>query len=273
MCLKSLLILILVAFLSIGCAAQKPIDLKDEKPPEPPKEKKSKIKIKKLSVKEKLKYYFISREVKPSVIVNNVTDSMLKNGEEVVNIADHKVVWDFSSDKETKIKIDGDAFSLKNQKTLNIVDSDKASVDFTNDWDQIKLFEFGDRKLIGISMVNNPCTGIGCRVMNYLIYDLKTKNKTFFGTYRFALDREFGLFDFGNDGTLDFLSGTYDDGNDGKGIEFKNIYQIFTMDDKGFFHVQTDIKGKPYFMKRVYKEDDYEEIDAKFEHYWIEEIK
>ena len=135
------------------------------------------------------------------------------------------------------------------------------------------MFEFGDRKLIGISMVNTPCTGIGCRVMNYLIYDLKTKTKNFFGTYRFALDREFGLFDFDNDGTLDFLSGTYEGKSEGIGIEFANIYQIFTMDDKGLFHLQTDSKRKPYFMKRVYKEDDYEEVDKKFEHYWIEEIK
>jgi hypothetical protein len=72
---------------------------------------------------------------------------------------------------------------------------------------------------------------------------------------------------------LDFLSGTYDDGNDGKGIEFKNIYEIFTMDDAGIFRLQLDKKGKPYFMKRVYKEEDYEEIDRKFEHNWIEEIK
>ncbi len=225
-----------------------------------------------MQVEERLKYYFRGREIRPAIIVNNISDSMLKNGEEVINISSHKVIWNHSS-KETIIKIDNDSFSLKDQKTLNIVDNDKEDVDFANDWDQIKLFEFGDRKLIGISMTNTPCTGIGCRVMFYLIYDLKTKNKSFFGTYRFSLDREFGLFDFGNNGTLDFLSGTYDDGNDAKGLEFKNIYQIFTMDEKGIFHPQTDNKGKSYFMKRVYKEDDYEEIDGKFEHYWIEEIK
>lgn len=266
--LKSLCILLLF----INCTAQKAIEIKDEKPPEPPKEKNKRIKFRKLSVEENLKYYFRSREIKPSIIVNNVTDSMLKDGDEVINISNHEVVWTHS-DKETKIKIDDDSFSLKNQKTLNIVETEKGDVDFTDDWDQIKLFEFGDRKIIGISMMSTPCTGIGCRVMNYLIYDLKTKNKNFFGTYRFALDREFGLFDFGNDGTLDFLSGTYDGKSEGIGTEFSNIYQIFSMDDKGVFHLQTDNKGKSYFMKRFYKEDDYEEIDKKFEHYWIEEIK
>ena len=272
MYLKLILGLMLVVFLSIGCSAQKPIELKDEKPPEPPKEKTKKIKTRKLSVEENLKYYFRSREIKPAIIFNNLFDGLREEREEVINILNHKVVW-LHSFKETKIKIDDDVFSLKDQKTLNIVEDDKQDVDFANDWDQIKLFMFGDRELIGISMVNNPCTGIGCRVVDYLIYDLKTKSKNFFGTYRFALDRDFGLFDFGNDGTLDFLSGTYDDRNDGKGLEFANIYQIFSMDDKGIFHLLTDKKGKPYFMKRVYKEDNYEEIDRKFEHYWIEEVK
>lgn len=222
MYLKLFLNVFIILLLIINVAAQKPVELHSDKPPEPPKEKSKKIKFKKLSVEENLKYYFRGREIKPAIIVNNIYDSMLKEGDEVINISNYKVVRTHSS-KETKIKIDDDIFSLKDQKTLNVVNDNKENVDFANDWDQIKLFEFGDRKLIGISMVNNPCTGIGCRVMFYLIYDLKTKNKSFFGTYRFLLDREFGLFDFGNDGTLDFLSGTYDDGNDGKGIEFKNI--------------------------------------------------
>ncbi len=272
MYLKVILNLVFILLLLTNCTAQKPIELKDEEPPESSKENSNQLKSRKLSVEENLEYYFRGREIRPAFIVNNISDSMLKDREEVINISSHKIVWNFSF-KETKIKIDDDVFSLKNQKTLNILDGDKEDVDFANDWDQIKLFELGDRKLIGISMVNSPCTGIGCRVMFYLIYDLKTKSKSFFGTYRFLLDREFGLFDFGNDGTLDFLSGTYDDGNDGKGIEFKNIYQIFTMDEKGIFHLQTDNMKKSYFMNRIYKEDDYEEIDEKFEHYWIEEIK
>ena len=88
------------------------------------------------------------------------------------------------------------------------------------------------------------------------------------------LDREFGLYDFGNDGTLDFLSGTYDDENDGEYTEFQNIYEIFTMNDDGSFHLHQDKKGKPYFMTRFYKDDiDYEEIDKKFQSNWIEEIR
>jgi hypothetical protein len=243
-------------------------------PPAPPKEeKRRKFKVPKMSVKERLRGYFYGREIRPAIIINNLYDGVRDEREETIDISTHKVVW-FHSFKETRIKINGDLFSLENQKTLNFVrDNDKEEVDFVNQWNQIKLFKFDDRELIGISMYNDPCTGIGCRVKMYLIYDLKTKTKNFFGTYRFLLDREFGLFDFGNDGSLDFLSGTYNDGNDGKGIEFKNIYEIYTMDDTGIFRLQLDQKGKPYFMKRIYKEENYEEINKKFEHNWIEEIK
>jgi hypothetical protein len=275
--MRTLLMLFFITLLSaFNIAAQnsriKPIKL-DDKPPEPPKEKRKNLKIKKKSVEELLKGYFYGREIRPAIIINNLYDGVRDEREETIDISTHKIVW-FHSFKETRIKIDDDIFSLEDKKTLNFVtEKDSDDVDFANNWDQIKLFKFGDRELLGISMSNNPCTGIGCRVMMYLIYDLETKSKNFFGAYRFLLDREFGLFDFGNDGSLDFLSGTYDDGNDGKGVEFQNIYEIFTMNDNGIFRLQLDRKGKPYFMKRVYKEDDYEEIDSKFRQNWIEEIK
>ena len=165
-------------------------------------------------------------------------------------------------------------FLSKVKKTLNFVQEKRTdNVDFANKWDQIKFFKFGDRELIGISMYNDPCTGIGCRVQMILIYDLKTKTANFFGTYRFLLDREFGLFDFGNDGTLDFLSGTYKSESEGISNGFYNVYEIFTFRNTGVFQLKLNRNRKPYFMKRIYKEEYYEEVDEKFEYDWIEEIK
>lgn len=218
-------------------------------------------------IEEKLKYYFYGREIKPSIIVNNTERNQTE-----IKLEKNKIKW-IRSEKETKVKINGDLFTLKKQKTLNNVEDEKGDVDFADNWEQIKLFKFGDRQLIGISMVSEHCTGIGCSVEMYLIYDLKTKTKNFFGTYRFLLDREFGLFDFKNDGKLDFLSGTYIGESDGVAVEIQNIYEIFTMDETGNFRLQSDNKDNKYFMKRVYKADDYKEIDNKFEQNWIEEIK
>lgn len=246
------------------------VPLPEPEPPEPPK---FNYKTPKMSVEKKLKFYFRHTQIKPAIIFNNLYIGRREERKEEIKVLNHTVIW-FHSFKETKVKINDELISLKNKKTLNAVwGENKDKVDFANNWDQIKFFKFGDRELIGISMFNDPCTGIGCRVQMILIYDLKTKTANFFGTYRFLLDREFGLYDFGNDGRLDFLSGTYK--GEGEGIidGFHNIYEIFTLKNSGLFQLKSNRNGKPYFIKRVYKEENYEEIDEKFEHDWIEEIK
>lgn len=145
------------------------------------------------------------------------------------------------------------------------------AVDFADNWEQIKFYKFGDRQLIGISMGNEPCTGVGCSVAFQLIYDLKTKSKTFFGTYR--IEREVNLYDFKNDGTLDYLGKTYTGGSDSVAKEINNIYKLYTMDEKGSFRLQLDKNQKPYIIKRIFEAESYEEIDNKFDANWIEEIR
>ena len=124
-------------------------------------------------------------------------------------------------------------------------------------------------------MYNDPCTGIGCRVQMFLIYDLKTKTANFFGTYRFFLDREFGLFDFRKDGSLDFLSGTYDGESEGLGNDFRNRYEVFTMNRAGVFQLQLNKEGTQLFVckeltaKTNYKAHRHSKLSNT---YWMEEI-
>lgn len=274
-----------LVFLSIlaSCAVQQAqittpktiptVPLPEPEPPEPPEAPKFNYKPPKMSVEKKLKFYFRRTEIKPEIIFNNLYFGRREERKEEIKLLNHRVIW-FHSFKETKVKINDHLISLKDKKTLNNVWGEgKDNVDFTNKWNQIKFFKFGDRELIGISMHNDPCTGIGCRVQMTLIYDLKTKTANFFGTYRFLLDREFGLYDFGNDGKLNFLSGTYEGESEGINDWFLNKYEMFTLNNDGVFQLQSNGKGDPYFMKRVYKEENYEKIDEKFEYEWIEEIR
>ncbi len=275
-----ILVLLSIPFF-VACSVQKAqvttpkpiptVPLPETNPPEPPEAPKFNYKPPKLSVEDKLELYFRRTEIRPAIVFNNLYSGRREERKEEIKVSIHTVIW-FHSFTETKIKINDELISLKNKKTQNNVwGEDKDNVDFADNWDQIKFFKFGDRELIGISMFSDPCTGTGCRVQMILIYDLKTKIANFFGTYRFLLDREFGLFDFGNDGKLDFLSGTYES----KGIsdEFQNTYEIFTLSSAGVFQLQLNKAGKPYYMKRVYEEENYEEVDEKFEYDWIEEIK
>jgi len=243
------------------------IPVLEDQIPEPPKdEKKFQPAQIKESVEKKLENYLYGREIVPSIIVNNTEGDQTK-----INLENTIVEW-IRGEKETKIKINGDLFSLKDQKTINDFENGrKEDVDFANDWEQIKFYKFGERKIIGISMGNEPCTGIGCSVAFQLIYDLKTKHKTFFGTYR--IEREVNLYDFKNDGTIDYLGKTYIGESDGVAKEVSNLYKLYPMDEKGIFHLQLDKNQNPYFIKRFFEAESYSEIDKKFEANWIEEIK
>ncbi len=266
-----LFILICFVLFSICFAQQKkvaPIPIGDEHPPKPLVEKPKKTQRKyKQTVEEKLKSYFYGREIIPSIIVNNTERDQTK-----INLENNIVEW-IRNENETKVRINDDIFTLKDKKTINGLQDENnfESVDFANDWEQIKLYKFGERQLIGISMDNEPCTGIGCSVAFQLIYDLKTKSKTFFGTYR--IEREVNLYDFKNDGTIDYLGKTYSGGSDSVAKEISNVYKLYSIDEKGVFHLQLNNKQTPYFIKRTFEPEDYSEIDGKFEANWIEEIK
>jgi hypothetical protein len=45
------------------------------------------------------------------------------------------------------------------------------------------------------------------------------------------------------------------------------------MDENGNFKPRSDKDGKKYFFKKTFKEKNYKELDTRFIHNWIEEIK
>lgn len=225
-----------------------------------------------MSVKERLEYYFLGRELKPWYIVNNPDWDKEKSD---TTVGGHRIKWTSSHKEQTTIDIDGDHFTLENKISLNKLDEgwtgENSEAVFGNSWRQIKLYDLGGRQLIGISMGYHPCTGIGCSVDFFLVYDLKTKNKSFFGSYR--IDHEVRLYDFGNDGTIDFLASTYNDQNYYQTGEIEQTYIQYIMDENGNFKIASDKNGKKYFFKRTFKGKNYKELDKKFVHNWIEEIK
>lgn len=220
----------------------------------------------KAPIEKRLERYFYKNEIRPLIAISNT-----KGNQTEIHLANNKIRW-ISDNKETKIKINNDLFTLEDKLSINSADEDrKINGYIANNWDEIKLFNFNGRKLIGIRMGNDPCTGLMCSVCFYLIYDLKTKSKNFFGTFR--TEQDVRLFDFENDGTIDYLSTTYI-GNVNS-VEAQYVYELFTLDEKGNFNIQEDRSNQPYFIKRTFKVNGYEivkEIDEKFEQNWIEKI-
>lgn len=214
------------------------------------------------SDRDNLDNYFEEHELKPVLVVNNPNDN-----ETSIQLSKHKIEW-IDTDDETKIKINNDVFSLRDKATINIVwDDDKDSVDLANNWDEMKLYNFNGRELIGIRMSFHPCTGLGCGVSYFLIYDPRTKTKNFFGTFR--IDNTLALYDFKNDDKLDYLSKTFKgDAHGSKPMEF--IYELYSMENNGQFVQQKNVAGQPYQIKHTTFPNDTTKADT-YEKRWFYE--
>lgn len=211
----------------------------------------------------KLDYYFDLYEVNPSIAVYNNEGNQTE-----VQLAKHAIKW-LNTDDETKIKIDNDLFTLKDKATINIVWDNNDSVDFANNWDEMKLYKIKDRELIGIRMSFEPCTGLGCSVNYFLIYDLRTKTKNYFGTFR--TDNKLALYNFNNDDKLDYLSKTFNgDAHGSTPMEF--IYELYSMEENGHFVQQQNGSGQAYQIRQTTFPNDTTKSET-FEQRWITEIK
>ncbi|MES2593666.1 MAG: hypothetical protein V4608_17415 [Bacteroidota bacterium] len=215
------------------------------------------------NINDKLTRHFELYRIKPCIEINNT-----EGHQTYIELANHKIKW-FDADDETKIKIDNDLIPLKDKATLNVVWDNRDSVDFANNWDEIKLYKHNGKEYIGIRMSFAPCTGLGCSVEYFLIYDVATKTKNFFGTFRTYDELE--LFDFSNDDKVDYVSKTYrGDSHGSTPIEF--IYELYSMDAKGHFREQKDSKGLTYQIKQITFPNDTTKTDELTER-WITKLK
>ncbi len=222
------------------------------------------------SVEYKLNHYFSRHEETPSIVLNNTEEKPnIEESEDEIKLLNYKIKW-IKAEKQTQVKIGGELISLKGKKTINPVWNDgKDTLDYIYSWNQIKLYKLADREIIGIRMKYAICSGLSCSIDYFLIYDTKTKSKNFFGTFR--TDNELNFYNLGN-GEMSYVSKTYLGESDGIAKEVSNIYELYTLDEKGVFNRRKDEKQKTYFLKRTFKADDYAEFDEKFEQNWIKKI-
>jgi hypothetical protein len=215
------------------------------------------------NINDRLKGHFDLYRLEPSIEINNTEGNQTD-----IPLSNHRIKW-LDSEDETKIKIDNDLFTLKDKTTLNIVWQNKDSVDFANNWDEIKLFKHNDKEYIGIRMSFAPCTGLGCSLEYFLIYDVATKSKNFFGTFR--TDDALELFDFSNEHKVDYVSKTFrGDAHGSTPMEF--IYELYSMDTNGYFKEQKDNDGLTYQINHTTFPNDTTKTDKLTEH-WITTIK
>lgn len=153
------------------------------------------------------------------------------------------------------IKINSDKLHIKNLKTINPrVDSERQEM-FCNSLKKIKLYKFNNDEIIFLELASYPCTGLGCSVSDYLIYDLKNKQVNLFGNFRTA-DLDFYNFPF--DKKLNYIS-TESQGDLHEAAQVHYISRIYSMDNKGRFQLTKDSRGKEYYFEIITFPDDVTE--------------
>jgi hypothetical protein len=230
------------------------------------KDTKTKATLPEKSIHNKLKEYFDSREITPSVIVNNVNANIYPEDETIL-LSNHKIIW-VDKNNQIKLKIDSDEFTLEDKVTLNVVWGEgNDSINFANSWEEIKLFKVNERELIGIKMSFQPCTGLGCGVDYYLIYDVQTKVKSFFGNFR--TDDELRLYKLSKDNKVNFLSKSfYGDAHGSTPVDI--VYELYSLAEDGKFENAKDLTGQKYFLKHTTFPND--SVPETLEQHWMIKI-
>jgi len=206
------------------------------------------------SISERLRDHFDRYEIRPDLVVNNNEDfGVVKSQTRTTMLADHRIVWITKANRKevaSSIRIDNETISLKDKVSFNNADGDhKIDLDLVNDWDQIRLYKLGDHEIIGITLISLNCTGLMCGVSAQVLYEVKTKSKTFFGSYR--NDSEVKLFRYEQDDTPYFVAMNFD--GDPHGVTTPTIvsYDLYKLESSGQFRTQKDTVGNKYFIKHT----------------------
>lgn len=231
----------------------------------------------------RLDKYFREREFKPSVLINNQDHGWTRKEYQKFDLNGEILEWfDENSDTRSNVRlvINKENISLKAGKTVNRPEGDtQFDLNMVDGWVQIRLFEIGDQKLIGIELAPKICTGLSCSVGMQLWYELNTKRITLFGSFK--TDSEPRLFQFDRDGAITFVSKNFDgDLHNSNGPITVTYTPYFLLKDG--FTAGKDRKNKEYFIKHTYYPD-IEEINGKWkpksglpvdiiEQHWFEDV-
>lgn len=206
------------------------------------------------SIDERLRNHFERFEERPTQIINNTEGISVRSRATNIRLGDHKIEWIETVDKKgvraAEIKVNGDLIKFNGLESINNIDEDsKIEVNWVNSWHQIRLYKLGDRDLITVEMIQQGCTGIGCGVSVQLIYDLKTKTKSFFGTYR--TDSQARLFRFTSEVEYFFVSKSFTGDPHGVTRPAVVTYELYALRPNGQFQLQKTPGGNRYFIKHT----------------------
>ena len=195
----------------------------------------------------------------------------------------YKVEWNNAITKNyvrSSVRVDGELITLSDKFTANYPDGEPIKLDFVGRWDQIKLYELDDQAVLAISMTAQQCTGLMCSLGAQFWYDLKSKQKTFFGTYRTSPD--VNLYRFPKDERLYTISAAFDGNPHGVTGASTVTYSLYELSQDGTFSIRKDRSAKNYFIRHTIFPDNelsganvrkrkHQKFDC-LEHNWLEPL-
>ena len=203
--------------------------------------------------------YLANKTIEPTVVYNC-------DGRESFTLTDHQFSWE-KLDKGIKIWIDGHLIETSKMITANPVWGHNVdSVNFADFLQQVKIYQYDS--LIGFVLSRIPCSGLGCGVNYQIIYDIKSKQSTYFGRFRTGF--EFQLYNFNDDDYPDYLSKTFY-GRNQSGIDTTEFVMYSLTSEGKFIQYSTD-EQKKYWFKHIYSEFQLDLNNEGFEENWIEPI-
>lgn len=222
---------------------------------------------------ERLESYLSRTEIEPTQIINNKSgDNSWKPRIETVQIEKNTVEWTVKGEGtklEFGLKINGHLIALAGRSSINNADGDqKIELADLGNWDQIRFYELLDEDVIAITLVPISCTGLMCSVSVQLYFGVKTKQATFFGSYR--TDSEAKLYSF-NGGNESFALGKNFDGDPHGGSISSVTYEAYKIMPNGTFEIRKNAKGEKYFIKHTRQPDGSKKPDT-LEQKWIRSI-
>ena len=154
--------------------------------------------------------------------------------------------------------------NLSKSITLNkIKDGSPDSLNFPNQITDLKYYKIGNKEYFGFALKFMNCTGLGCSVSHFSLYDIQNKTASFFGSFRGTQGWEFKLYNFKNSPNLNYIAQDYY-GDNHQGLDSLK-WSLFELDQNGKM-----IKDTNNFIKHFYHKDElfegYQEIN------WFEDI-
>ena len=167
-----------------------------------------------------------------------------------INFNNH-VIIPFIEDSLFLCSIDGEKIKYVNKTTANEVVEKTDSLNWsTFRINTVKDYHLRGSDILLITFNSSPCTGTGCGVDYYLVYDLNTKAQNYLGTYRNYEDTVIGPFDFNNDKSIQFLCPSFP--NDLQCLD-SCIYKfkVYNLDKNGLLSLARDKENREYFIEMM----------------------